>query len=369
MATYGMKDASNLTVVKRGTKEVVLHADYANTTNVEWKSDRVYAKKKGANAIAWDAARTGTLTVETEVFDLKLMALVAGDTELHEGAKEVFQREKFALTSDHMIRLGKSPVPGSISVFKLKPDGETHEQNIPQQVSGDAGSAPVMVTEVSVSAKDTTAAITWNAAKGATSYVVYRDGSRIGQPVTTTFNDSNLTPQHEYKYTVVATNANGDSPKSAVVVVTTAAAGTEAAGAAVKATDEAKTAAEKEANVLSQNGLNFVVQESGNVLRLSDQAVVGASYVVYYVANVDGVSSFTIAGNKFADNYEIIADSHIRDQQTGRDHFAQIHYKNAKPEGSFNFNQNSKEPTSLSIKFDLMPDENDEMAVYKFIEN
>ena len=44
MATYGMKDACNLTLVKRGTNEVVLHSDYANTTNVEWKSDRVYAK-------------------------------------------------------------------------------------------------------------------------------------------------------------------------------------------------------------------------------------------------------------------------------------------------------------------------------------
>ncbi|PWT35145.1 fibronectin type III domain-containing protein [Limosilactobacillus reuteri] len=368
MSTYGMKDASNLMIVERGTHNVVLYANYANTSNVEWKSDRVYAKKKNANAIAWDGARTGELTVETELFDLKLLALVAGDKELHSGASEIMKREAYVLSADHIIKLDNKPKEGSVSVFRLKKDGIEHDVEIPQLIDGQAGSVPLMVEEVSVSAKDTSATITWSASAGADSYVVFRNGSQIGQPVTATFEDTNLTPETQYKYTVVAINKHGQSPLSAAVVVNTAASGSHVAGAAVKATEEAIKQAKNAAKVASANGLNFKILENGNI-QLSDANLVGAKYVVYYMANVDGVKSFTIAADKFADNFEIFADSYIRDQQNGEDHFAQIHFKNAKPQGSFNFNQSSKEPTSLSIKFDLMPDENNEMATYKFIED
>src|SRR5699024_8344675 len=112
-------------------------------------------------------------------------------------------------------------------------DGLSHEQAIPQLVDGADGSVPKMVTDVSVSAKDTTADITWASAKGANSYIVYRDGVQVGQPVSTSFTDSNLVPEKEYKYTVSAVNNNGTSPKSAEVVITTATSGTEVAGKAV----------------------------------------------------------------------------------------------------------------------------------------
>ena len=367
MSTYGMKDAANIIIVKRGTKTPILKADYANTTGAEWKSDRVYAKKKGANAIAWDSARTGTLTMDTELFDLKLLALVAGD-ELHQGASEIFQNEKFQLKDDHLIGLKYKPLEGSVSVFKLKDDGLTHDQAIPQLMDGANGSIPLMVTDVSVSAKDTTADITWSVARGANSYVVYRDGVQVGQPVTNSFSDSDLTPQKEYKYTVVAINTNGTSPKSAEVVITTAARGTEKAGAAVTATEDAIKKAEANAKVVSANGLNFKVTENGGI-KLSDACPVGAKYVVYYAANIDGVSSFSVNAEKFADNFEIYADCIVRDQQEGQDHFSKIHYTNVKPEGSFTIGQDATKATSLSLKFDLMPDENGEMATYKFIED
>lgn len=367
MSTYGMKDAANIIIVKRGTKTPILKADYANTTGAEWKSDRVYAKKKGANAIAWDSARTGTLTMDTELFDLKLLALVAGD-ELHQGASEVFKNEKFRLQNDRLINLQYKPLEGSVSVFKLQDDGLTHDQAIPQLMDGEGGSIPVMVTDVSVSAKDTSATITWSAARGANSYIVYRDGVQIGQPVTNTFTDSDLQPQKQYKYVVAAVNTNGNSPKSAEVIITTAARGTEEAGEAVTATKEAITAAEANAKVVSANGLNFKVTEAGGI-QLSDACPVGAQYVVYYAANIDGVSSFSVNAEKFADNFEIYADCIIRDQQSGKDHFSQIHYTNVKPEGSFTIGQDATKATSLSLKFDLMPDENNEMATYKFIED
>lgn len=370
MATYGMKDACNLTLVKRGTNEVVLHSDYANTTNVEWKSDRVFAKKKGANAIAWDAARTGELTVETELFDLRLMALIAGDTELHKGSDGVFKNERFTLSSDHLIKTEKTPLPGTVSVFRLNSDGITHAEEIPQLVDGGANAVPAMPADVAVSAKDTSADISWGSVAGAESYTIFRDGIEIGHPASgvTTFKDTNLKPETQYTYKVVAINKNGVSPKSAEVVVTTAKSGTTEAGAAVKATAAAITAATSAAQNVNTNDLNFQLLDTG-MIKLSDGAATGADYAVYYAAKVEGVSSFSVDANRFADNYEIYADTFIRDQQEGNDHFAQIHYTNAKPQGSFTFNQNSKEPTSLSIKFDLMPDENNKMAYYKFIED
>lgn len=365
MATYGMKDAANIIIVKRGTMQPILKADYANTTSAEWKSDRVWAKKKGVNAIAWDSARTGTLTMETELFDLRLLALVAGD-ELHQGASEMFKNERFQLNKDRQIRLANKPLDGTVSVFKLESDGLTHEQKVPQLMDGSEGTIPAMPTEVSVSAKDTTAEITWPATQGATSYVVYRDGIQIGQPVGTSYSDSDLTPEKQYKYVVVAVNNNGNSPKSAEVVITTAARGTETAGESVKATEDAIKKATADAKVVSANGLNFKVLEGG-LIQLSDAAPVGAKYVVYYAANVDGVSEFTVEAEKFADNFEIYADCIIRDQQNGEDHVSQIHYTNAKPEGTFTIGQDATKATSLSLKFDLMPDEEGKMATYKYI--
>ena len=366
MGVYGMKDASDLIWVKRGTKDVVLRMDYANTTGVEWKADRVFAKKKGANAIAWDAAKTGEMTIETELFDAKLLAMLVGD-DLGTGSSEVFRAENYSLSSDHLIKLKDAAVDGSVSVFRLKEDNISHDIQIPQKVTGEAGSAPVMVEGVSVTVKDKTSEITWTASRGASTYEVYRDGVRVGQPVTASFNDSNLTPQTQYKYTVIAVNANGHSPKSAEVVVTTAADGTTVAGSAVTATSQAIQAAKAVASAQETNGINFEVTESG-ALKLSEACATNAKYVVYYMAKVEGLSSFTVNSQKFADNYELYGNSFIRDEKNGEDHFVQFHFFNAKPQTNFTFSQNSKDPTSLSIKVDLLPNEDNNLADYKMAE-
>ncbi|OYS86178.1 cellulose-binding protein, partial [Limosilactobacillus reuteri] len=114
-----------------------------------------------------------------------------------------------------------------------------------------------MPTEVSVSAKDTTAEITLPATQGATSYVVYRDGIQIGPPVGTSYSDSALTPEKPYTYVVVAVTNNGNSPKSAEVVITTSARGTETAGESVKATYQAIQTSPEDDTVISANCMNL----------------------------------------------------------------------------------------------------------------
>ncbi len=69
---------------------------------------------------------------------------------------------------------------------------------------------------------NTTAALTWTAVSGATSYVVYRDGAATGTVTTTAFTDTGLTNGVTYAYRVTAVTAGGESAPSAAVQVTPA---------------------------------------------------------------------------------------------------------------------------------------------------
>ena len=366
MATYGMKDAANLTLLDKATKRVAMHIDYANATSSEWSSDRVFATKKGANAIGWDSGRVGKLTLETEIFDLKLLALTAG-SEVKEGEADVFRHERVQVATDRTLKLSAVPEAGSISIFKVKADGLEHDgSEVMQEVTGETGSVPVMVKDLAVTAKDTEATLTWSAAKGAITYSVLRDGVEVAQPTTPSFTDSGMKPETTYVYEVVAINQNGQSPVSPKVVVKTAAKGATEAGAVVKATKEAVAEAEAAAKAGMTNGLSYKVLEDGTI-QMSEAAIVGQRYVVYYMQHVNEARTIEIAADKFPSSYEIFADAYIREQQTSKDEFIQIHYKNAKPQSNFSLAQSAKEPTSLSITFDLFPDEENVLAEYKVI--
>jgi fibronectin type 3 domain-containing protein len=62
---------------------------------------------------------------------------------------------------------------------------------------------------------DTTVSLSWNAVSGATSYLVYRNGSLATTTATTSFNDSSLTNSQTYTYYVVASNGTSTSAASA----------------------------------------------------------------------------------------------------------------------------------------------------------
>lgn len=66
----------------------------------------------------------------------------------------------------------------------------------------------------------------WTAVSGATSYSVYRNGTKVGSATSTSFTDSALTASTSFSYAVTAVNSAGESAKSAAVSATTAAGGT-----------------------------------------------------------------------------------------------------------------------------------------------
>lgn len=366
MATYAMKDAANLTIIDKATGRIFLYSDYVNATNAEYKADRVYAKKKNNNAVAFDSGRQGTLTIESEIFDNKLLAMVMG-SDIEEGEGDIFKKERLQSTVSKQLKLSFVPKEGTLSIFQLNADGISHKVEVLEKVSS-GDQALSMPQEVAVTAKDKTATITWNKVDGAATYILYRDGSKIADVATNSYNDTDLVPETKYKYSVRATSPEkGQSPLSAEVEVTTTALGTEQAGATVKATEEAKQAAQKAATATTDAALTYELKEGG-LVQLSDAAPINEDFVAYYETKVQGASKLTISATKFPKSFEIYADAQIRQVETGEDHFAQVHYMNARPQSDFTFNQSSKEPTSLSIKVDLFPDENNSIAEYTFID-
>lgn len=72
----------------------------------------------------------------------------------------------------------------------------------------------------------TSVPLTWGAVAGATGYAVYRDGTRVAATAAPSTTVSGLTAATAYSFQVTATNAAGESPRSAAVAVTTATGGT-----------------------------------------------------------------------------------------------------------------------------------------------
>lgn len=369
MAIYGMKDASNMILFDKKTGLPAMFIDYANATSSEWSAEAVYANKKGTKAIRWDAAREGTLTIETELFSLELLALVMG-SDVEEGTDGVIQREPITLdeTRSYNLGQGKNIVGKSVSVVPVGQDFVDHIGQPLQNRTSDIEKVPALVNNVVVTAIDKSTKVTWATSKQADEYKVIRNGEVVGTVEATSFTDSGLTPETEYTYTIVAVNSIGEGATSAKVVVQTAAEGT-TTGKPVRATEEAIEEAAKGEGKLHDAGESAATFtfEDGKIV-FDKNAFPGENYAIYFEEKVPGVRKLTISADKFPSNYSIIADAQIREQETGLDNLVQMHFKNAKPQPNFTLTQSSTEPTSLSITFDLFPDKDNVLADMKVID-
>jgi len=90
-----------------------------------------------------------------------------------------------------------------------------------------AGEPPLPPTNLSgVAMNSTQISLTWDQSAGATSYIVYRNGVRVGTSAATSYSDAGLLPSTTYTYTVMAFGPNGASTQSYPVNVTTPAPST-----------------------------------------------------------------------------------------------------------------------------------------------
>lgn len=367
MAIYGMRDAANLTLVNKKTGRIDLFIDYANATSSEWTAERVFANKKGTQAIAWDTGRTGTLTIESEMFDLGYLAMILG-SEVQKGTNQIIKREVFAVEDGRSFKLDGDIDGDTVSVVKLKEDEIEHDGMPIQSTSGQFLLLPPIVKNVNVAANDVSAIVSFEGSEDALEYEIRKDGVIVATIGTTSYTDTGLSPETTYKYTVTAVNQFGSAPVSAEVSAKTAVAGV-TTRSNHKATAEAIAAAEAEQGTLVDAVANAVTfNYAGNIVQLSEKAVVGDKYAVFYMENVTGVRTIEISADKFPGSYEIYADSQIRDANTGADEFVQIHYKNARPQSNFTLTQNATEPTSLSVTFDLFPDNKGLLGEFKVVD-
>jgi hypothetical protein len=90
---------------------------------------------------------------------------------------------------------------------------------------GGGGTVPGAPTGLSGTASGTSVNLSWSAASGATSYNVYRNGSKVGSPSGTSYTDSGLSANTSYSYQVSASNSAGEGAKSNTVSVTTGTGG------------------------------------------------------------------------------------------------------------------------------------------------
>jgi hypothetical protein len=84
--------------------------------------------------------------------------------------------------------------------------------------------APGVPSGLTASGGENSVSLTWSPTSGATGYRVYRGGTLIGSPTSTSYTDNTATAGTTYAYTVAAVNLGGSSAQSAPVTATPTAA-------------------------------------------------------------------------------------------------------------------------------------------------
>lgn len=77
---FAIKDAMNVTITPIGQEDALMVVDYSNSCTLTKDGETTYAKKKGANAVAFNAPPTGTFTINSEFATLKWLGLSLGGT-------------------------------------------------------------------------------------------------------------------------------------------------------------------------------------------------------------------------------------------------------------------------------------------------
>lgn len=75
---FAIKDAMDVKICANPGSDVLMDITYANDCSLSKTTDVSYAKKKGANAVAFNSAPTGTFTINSEFATLKWLGLSLG---------------------------------------------------------------------------------------------------------------------------------------------------------------------------------------------------------------------------------------------------------------------------------------------------
>ncbi|CCL12308.1 TPA: hypothetical protein SHW33_002960 [Clostridioides difficile] len=185
---FSIKDAANAIIVNAITKKPIFYTEDPNTFTFKLESESIYAKAKGANAIAFDGAITSSITIEQEVIQLPQLAMILASDVVEKTAK-VGKRE--LLTSDGAKKVtlkGVKPLQGSLTVHSVEDDGISliEELQFTSAISGE--NTEITISSSSFNAGDRVAVfyltelpkaktITVNNDSTAPNYTIYADVS------------------------------------------------------------------------------------------------------------------------------------------------------------------------------------------------
>lgn len=121
-ANFANREVADLMLVDYSTKKLFLNVDWANVTSTSFEGDRVFATGgQGApNRVQFDGSRTGTLTIEAQVYPVKVFQMLSGN-DLSTTAN-FLKREKVTCTEAGKLTISTAAGTTAIQVFKADDD-------------------------------------------------------------------------------------------------------------------------------------------------------------------------------------------------------------------------------------------------------
>ncbi len=121
-ANFANREVADLMLMDYSTKKMFLNVDWANVTSTSFEGDRVFATGgQGApNRVQFDGSRTGTLTIEAQVYPVKVFQMLSGNDLGTEA--NFLKREKIKATDTSKLTLSEAAAGDYVQVFKADDD-------------------------------------------------------------------------------------------------------------------------------------------------------------------------------------------------------------------------------------------------------
>lgn len=122
LGRYGSRDIMDLQIFDFSTKKPIMTIDYATSTQMENTAETVYARGGRGNPrrIAWHGDKETTITVETQIFTLQHLAMLAGESIVTKSS-DIYRREVKPVQEDGMgnkiVTLDKKPIGDASEVL------------------------------------------------------------------------------------------------------------------------------------------------------------------------------------------------------------------------------------------------------------
>lgn len=149
---FANREVADLYLNEYSTGNQFLYVDWANVTSTSFDAERVFAVGgQGApNRVQFDGSRTGTLTVEAQVYPAKVFQMYSGND--MGTTANMIKRQKLTATADGLtLPTGDTPVTDSLQIFAAD-DEYGVELEGTASTTGEGAEAVTVITGDSITA-------------------------------------------------------------------------------------------------------------------------------------------------------------------------------------------------------------------------